>query len=105
MTRFLDPKILFGLWLLLTASGQNFAAIAFRLSEVGFLFPGPFSRRELLIYKLLGSVVGPLGTSMLLPIFLWRFSFWMPALMLGVWLAYVFMQTTSLLWSRWSLPG
>src|SRR5258708_4184637 len=58
-----DPgtvRKLFPLWLLticvlnlITSAGDR--AIAFTLPEVNFLFPGPFTRRQLLGYKLLSS--------------------------------------------------
>ena len=39
---FLDAKVLLAIWVVLTVSGQNLSAIAFSMSEVEFLFPGPF---------------------------------------------------------------
>jgi hypothetical protein len=84
---------------MLTASGRNASAIAFSLPEVEFLFPGPFSRRALLTYKLALSVLAPLGTALFLGLFLWQFRLWWPAAMLAVWLVFVFMQNTSLLFN------
>lgn len=40
---------------LVTAAGEK--SLAFSPSEVDFLFTAPFSRRELLIYKILGTVI------------------------------------------------
>jgi hypothetical protein len=40
---------------LLTSAGEK--AIAFSPSEVDFLFTAPFSRRELLVYKIVGTVI------------------------------------------------
>jgi len=109
---FLRPTALFFFWLMLTATGRNASAIAFTLPEVEFLFPGPFSRRALLTYKLGLSVLAPLGTALFLPLFLSQFRLWWPAAMLAVWLVFVFMQNTALLinllvdwlgerWRRW----
>jgi putative ABC exporter len=96
---FLNPAVLFGFWVVITASGRNTVATAFSLAEVEFLFPGPFTRRQLLLYKLTVSSLGPLGTALIFPIFLWQFALWWPALVLGIWLAFVFIQTTSLLFT------
>ena len=46
--------LLFCLMSLLTAPDK---AINFSMAEVEFLFPGPFTRRELLLYKLIESAV------------------------------------------------
>jgi hypothetical protein len=94
---FLNPAVLCGFWLFITLSGRNSNAIAFSLPEVEFLFPGPFTRRQLLAYKLLLSSLGPLGTALFMPMFLWNFAIWWPALTLGIWLTFLFIQTTSLL--------
>ena len=94
---FLNPAVLFGFWLVITLSGRNTAAIAFSLPEVEFLFPGPFTRRQLLTYKLVLSALGPLGTALMMPVFLWSFAIWWPALTAGIWLTFMFIQTSSLL--------
>lgn len=41
---------------LVLAAGS--AALAFSPAEMDFLFPGPFTRRQLLVYKLLGGIAG-----------------------------------------------
>ncbi len=94
---FLDAEALFGLWLLMVVIGRGANAMVFTLPEVEFLFPGPFSRRELLAYKLALGTLAPLGTAAMMVLFLGRFSLWWPALALGVWMAFAFMQNTSLL--------
>ena len=48
----------------LTSAGER--AISFWPSEVDFLFAGPFTRRELLIYKLSSTIAGALFTSLIL---------------------------------------
>jgi hypothetical protein len=47
---------------LLFATGER--AIIFSPAEVTFLFPGPFSRRQLLAYKISGSIIGCLVTAL-----------------------------------------
>jgi len=46
--------------------------IVFSESEVGQLFPGPFHRRELLVYRLAGNLVSTLALSLLFSLFLLR---------------------------------
>ncbi|MEX2114090.1 MAG: putative ABC exporter domain-containing protein [Pirellulales bacterium] len=94
---FLDAEALFGFWLVMMIMGRSAGTMVFTLPEVEFLFPGPFSRRELLAYKLALSSLAPLGTAVMMVLFLGRFSLWWPALALGVWLSFAFMQNTTLL--------
>ncbi len=94
---FFEPEALFLLWLVFSLTGRNANALAFTLPEVEFLFPGPFSRRQLIAYKLSLSFIGPLGTALLMPLFLGAFDYWWLALAVGMWLTLVFMQTSSLL--------
>ena len=60
----------------LTSAGEP--AVTFTAAEVDFLFPGPFSRSELLAYKILGNLFSSLITAAFLMIWLKRFaySFW-----------------------------
>src|SRR4051794_22126720 len=46
------PLILLGITLLTTLTSAGEKAIAFTGGEVDFLFPGPFTRRQLLLFKL-----------------------------------------------------
>lgn len=94
---FLRAEALFVFWLLMMITGRGAGGLAFTLPEVEFLFAGPFSRRELLAYKLALGTLAPLGTALMMALFLGRFALWWPALLLGVWLAFAFMQNTSLL--------
>jgi hypothetical protein len=95
--RFFAPDALFGFWLLMMVTGRAAGAMVFNLAEVEFLFPGPFSRRELLLYRLVLSTLAPLGTALMMLLFLGRFALWWPAVGLGVWMAFAFMQNSSLL--------
>jgi hypothetical protein len=94
---FLRPEALFSFWLLMMVTGRGAGGLAFTLPEVEFLFAGPFSRRELLAYKLALGTLAPLGTALMMVLFLGRFAMWWPALLLGVWMAFAFMQNSSLL--------
>src|SRR3954470_22054909 len=56
----------------LTSAGEP--AVTFTAAEVDFLFPGPFSRRELLAYKILANVFSSLITATFLIVWLKRFA-------------------------------
>src|SRR3954470_5779761 len=56
----------------LTSAGDS--AVSFTAAEEAFLFPGPFSRRELLAYKILANVFSSLITATFLIVWLKRFA-------------------------------
>jgi hypothetical protein len=60
------------LMVILTSVGEP--AVTFSAAEVDFLFPGPFSRRELLAYKILGAVFSSFITAGFLLIWLGRYA-------------------------------
>src|SRR3954453_22478278 len=66
----------------LTSAGEP--AVTFSGAEVDFLFPGPFSRRELLAYKILGNMFSSLITAAFLLIWLKRFAHSLGAAFLAV---------------------
>lgn len=67
-------------------------AIYFSPAEVDFLFAGPFTRRELLLYKICVSVLVGLPTSLFMAILLRIHSDWFLAAYIGLFLAFLFMQ-------------
>jgi len=90
------PAILlaFGLFSLLTAGGEK--AIVFTPAEVDFLFPGPFTRRQLLAYKIGKSLFGLLFSSLLLSyVFLQHAASW-PFAFVGLFAAMLFLQLVSM---------
>lgn len=75
---------------LLTTSGE--AAIAFQPAEVDILFPGPFTRRQLLLYKLMSGMIGSLfGALVFSIVFARHLGHWLPTFA-GCLLAIWFMQ-------------
>ena len=64
--------LFFTMMFVFTSAGEK--AITFSPAEVDFLFPAPFSRRELLIYKLLKTGIGLVIMSLLFSI-IWRIYF------------------------------
>jgi hypothetical protein len=78
------------LTVLLFSPGER--AITFTPAEVNFLFAGPFSRRQLLLYKIVGSVLNSvLGTLFLTLLFRSRYRL-LTAAFVGLLLATVFVQ-------------
>ncbi|HEY1628630.1 MAG TPA: putative ABC exporter domain-containing protein [Tepidisphaeraceae bacterium] len=67
-------------------------AILFSGPEVDFLFPGPFTRRSLLGYKIIKTALGTTFTAMVFSIMLLRYSRSWIACFIGVWLTIQFMQ-------------
>jgi len=101
MPNMVHPAMLLLLWI-----GSWFGmrwTIGFSMAEVDFLFPGPFSRRQLQLYKLSLIAMGALYFALLSPVFV-VFAWW-PALMVGVFLYMLFMQWTAIaldLTFRWA---
>jgi ABC-2 type transport system permease protein len=75
---------------LLASFGEK--AVAFTAAEVDFLFPAPFTRRSLLGFKILKTVVGTTVTTFVFSVLLLRYSRWWLACWIGVWLTIQFMQ-------------
>jgi len=90
------PLIILGMCLLTLISSAGERAIYFSPGEVEFLFPGPFGRRELLGYKVLGLLVGVLFSSALFSVIFLRYaSSWLAAFA-GVFLSLTFVQLFSM---------
>src|SRR5205814_10593130 len=86
------PVILLAMCLLTLVSSGGEKAIAFAPAEVDFLFPGPFTRRQLLAYKIGKSLAGVAFSSLLLSIvFLQHASGWFQGWS-AVFLALLFVQ-------------
>ena len=95
-TLFLQPAGLFGIWLLTCVGGRIKSPIAFTLAEVEFLFPGPFTRRTLLIYKLAISATGALGFALMVPLFAWQYvTLWWLSAFVGIWWTVCFIQMST----------
>jgi hypothetical protein len=54
--------------------GNDDRAIAFSPAEIGFLFPGPFGRRELVLFKMLKMAAGSLAGAVFFSIMLHRYA-------------------------------
>ena len=89
------PAMLFFFWISTLIGSRLKSPIAFSMAEVDFLFCGPFTRRQLLVHKLLISTLGPLGFAVITPL-LFPFVWW-PAAIVGVLLMATFMQWWTIL--------
>jgi len=78
----------------LTSAGEP--AVTFSAAEVDFLFPGPFSRRELLAYKILGSAFSSLITAGLMLTWLGHYAHSLAAAFFAVMLMLNFLQLFSM---------
>jgi hypothetical protein len=70
---------------IVTSLGER--AIYFSPSDVDFLFPAPFSRRQILLYKILGNVTAAIFMALLLPTSLVIYIRSWPAAAVGFFLA------------------
>jgi hypothetical protein len=95
MTWFMHPAALFAFWIFSFVGSHFKSPIAFSMPEVEFLVPGPFTRRELLVFKLTVSTLGTLGFAIMMPLVMPMI--WGPAALVGIWLALTFMQWSAIL--------
>jgi hypothetical protein len=86
------PLLLLAFLILMLLSSGGDAAIAFQPAEVDLLFPGPFSRRQLLGYKLLSGMTGSLFTALIFSLAFHRHAGSWPAAIIGFVLAMWFIQ-------------
>jgi hypothetical protein len=84
--RMLAPLVLAAFVLLAVATNWGEYAIYFSPADVDFLFAGPFSRRQLLVYKVIQSIRGGITAGTFFSIFAARYA----PLLAGAWLGSVF---------------
>src|SRR5262249_33275086 len=87
--RFAPPLLLaMCLLLVLTNAGQH--SMAFTQPEVNYLFPGPFSRRQLLAYKLSTGFVMQIPSALFMAVMAKRSAGSFPGAFVGIWAAFMF---------------
>jgi hypothetical protein len=91
------PLALVGYCLLNVIFSTGERSIYFAPAEVNFLFPGPFSRRGLLAYKVTLTLLVGLPTTLFMCLMVRVRAGWFPAVFTGVLLLYAFMQLFTLL--------
>lgn len=92
MLRKMAPLFLLAFTVMSLNSTTKLQAIHFWPAEVDFLFPGPFTRRELLLYKMAGNLLGAVFLALIFSMWLIRFSASWLAAFIGVFLAVWFVQ-------------
>jgi hypothetical protein len=86
------PLIILGVTLLFVFTSAGEKALYFSPAEVDFLFPAPFHRRELLLFKLSKTLLGMVFAALLFTIsFVLYLSSWLSAFV-GILLTLAFMQ-------------
>jgi hypothetical protein len=92
------PLVLFGVSLMAMLSAARMEGIHFTAAEVDFLFSGPFSRRQLLLYKLSSGMMASLFVALIFSMMLIRYASLWTAAFLGAFLVLVFIHllTTAL---------
>jgi hypothetical protein len=90
------PLFLLGYCVLNLSFSPSERAIAFTPAEVNFLFPGPFSRRQLLAYKVITAALSCLVAAVMMSAFLFRFGSGLLAGYLGLVLALLFVTLFSM---------
>ena len=91
------PLIIMAMCLLFVFTSAGEKAIFFTPAEVDFLFPAPFNRRELLLYKLSKTVLGLVLATLLFSIsFLLFLSSW-PSAFVGLLLTLALVQMVALM--------
>jgi ABC-2 type transport system permease protein len=99
-----DPEALLRIWqsglLTIVLVGQIKAlgerAIYFAPSEVDFLFPAPFSRRELLAYRVISGLSGILLTALVFSLAFIPFGGIWPAVLIGAFLSFLMINLLSM---------
>jgi hypothetical protein len=86
------PLALLGYCLLSVLSGADRRGIHFTPAEIDFLFSAPFTRRQLLVYKLATSLPGLCFATLVFPLFLLRYQIVWLAPFVGCFLALLGIQ-------------
>jgi hypothetical protein len=79
---------------IVTSLGER--AIYFSPSDVDFLFPAPFSRRQILLYKILGKVTAAIFIALLFPMSLVMYIRSWPAAAVGFFLAWLMIDSLTM---------
>jgi Putative ABC exporter len=100
-TRDVGPLLLFAYCVLTVLVGSADQCVSFTPAEVQFLFPGPFSRRKLLAYKVIGNALLCCVYALFLTAFFFAYAARplaaYPGLLLTLWFIQFFSMAVSLL--------
>ncbi len=87
---------LFSLWLLGMLATSRDNGLVFGMSEVEQLFPGPYRRRELLIYKIVGLAIALITAALMFSLLMTRSLAAWPSAFLGVYFGLMFLQVVQI---------
>src|SRR3954469_1993046 len=90
------PLALLGLTIVTAITHGSDKAVSFTPAEVNFLFPGPFTRRQLLLYKIAKSTAGAVVSALFLSVVMLRYGTLWAGVFLGPLLAMLFLQFASM---------
>lgn len=93
--RFFGPVGLLTYCVLTVVFSSSEKAITFTPPEIDFLFPGPFTRRQLLLYKIAGQFLACVGSGVFMTFFLLSAGVWIVAAFPGVVLTLTFVSLFS----------
>ena len=79
----------------LTSAGEN--VIVFNLAEIDYLFAGPFTRRELVIYRLIKACMSCLFTALFVSLVMLQHATHWIASFIGVFLGFMMLQLVGMI--------
>lgn len=90
------PLALLALTIVTSIAHGGDKAVSFTPAEVNFLFPGPFTRRHLLLYKITKSTIGAATAAVLISMGMLQFTPHFIGGVVGAFLALLFLQFASM---------
>src|SRR5258706_1109532 len=94
--RNMAPLIMLGSVLLTLLTTGSDKAVPFHPAEVDMLFAAPFTRRQILAYKIAKTLAGALLSALLLSGFMWRHAGGWPQALAALFLAMLFLHMLSI---------
>jgi len=95
VVRTVVPLVLLGMCVVNVLAAGRQKGITFTAPEVDFLFAGPFTRRELLVYKLSAGMIGSGFAALFFSVFLLQYATLWPAAFVGCLVTLLFVQLLS----------
>jgi hypothetical protein len=90
------PLALLALTIVTALAHGGDKAISFTPAEVNFLFPGPFTRRQLLLFKISKSMIGALLSALFFSLIMLRYGTLWAGVFVGAFLGMLFLQFASM---------
>ncbi len=90
------PLWMFAITLVMAFLSGGGKIITFSPADIDFLFPGPFCRHQLVLYKIAITAFAAVWVSLIATIWLGRHATLWVACLIGVWLAWMFAQSLAI---------